>query len=164
MDLTLSRKGDYVVRAAIALARGWDAGGYRKIREVAEEMNLPLSYTPQILAALAHAGLAKARAGRDGGFRLERSPQEITLLEVVEAGEGTLTPSVCALRGGPCRWDSVCALHPAWSAATKSLCNTLQRQMLSGVAMVDKALEAGKFPIPQDAHRTRAREQVAQTA
>jgi len=153
MDLALSKKGDYVVRAAIALARGWESGGYRKIREVSEEMDLPLSYTPQILSALAHAGLAKARAGRDGGYRLSRPPAAITLLEIVEAAEGSLTPAECALRGGPCRWDDVCALHPAWSTATRALRDSLQGETLAQIALVDEALEAGNFPTPADSHR-----------
>lgn len=157
MDLTLSKKGDYVVRAALALARAWKDGGYRKIREVAEEMDLPLSYTPQILSALAQAGIAEARAGRDGGYRLLRAPEEISLLDIVEAGEGQLSPSVCALRGGPCRWDNVCALHPMWSAATQAICLVLQQSTLAGVVLVDEALEAGRFTIPDNAHRARSR-------
>jgi Rrf2 family iron-sulfur cluster assembly transcriptional regulator len=155
MDLALSKKGDYVVRAAIALARDWDSGGYRKIREVSEDMTLPLSYTPQILSTLARAGIASARAGRDGGYRLSRSPSEITLLEIVEAAEGSLTPAECALRGGPCRWDGVCALHPAWSTATRVLRESLQGETLAEIATVDEALEAGNFPTPLDTHRRR---------
>jgi hypothetical protein len=45
MDLKLSMTGDYAVRAAISLARNY-GNGYRKIREVAVEMALPLRYTP----------------------------------------------------------------------------------------------------------------------
>ena len=153
MDLTLSKKGDYVVRAALALARAWNDGGYRKIREVADEMDLPLSYTPQILAALAQAGIAEARAGRDGGYRLVRAPEAISLLDVVEAGEGPLSPSICAIRGGPCRWEKVCALHSVWSAATQAICLVLRQSTLAGIVLVDEALEAGRFTIPTDAHR-----------
>jgi Rrf2 family iron-sulfur cluster assembly transcriptional regulator len=157
VDLTLSKKGDYVVRAALALARAWKDGRYRKIREVAEEMDLPLSYTPQILVALAQAGIAEARAGRDGGYRLVRAPETISLLDVVEAGEGPLSPSICALRGGPCRWENVCALHPVWSAATQAICLILQQSTLAGVVLVDEALEAGRLAIPVSAHRAAAR-------
>ncbi len=76
-------------------------------------MDLPRSYRPRILALLALAGLATVRAGREGGYRLVRPPEEISLLEVVEAGDGTLEPDHCTLRGGPCRWGDVCTPHPA---------------------------------------------------
>jgi DNA-binding IscR family transcriptional regulator len=68
MDLALTRRGDYAVRAALCLARR-DDGGYVKIREVAAAMALPLSYTPQVLRLLAEAGLAEARAGRRSAVR-----------------------------------------------------------------------------------------------
>lgn len=145
MNLTLSRRGDYVLRAALCLANRWDgAGAYCKIREVAEAMELPRSYTPQILGLLAKAGLAEAKAGRDGGYRLSRPPERISVLEVIEAGEGYLATDRCALRGGPCHWDDVCAFHPTWSKATEAIRSTLGETTLAQVASVDRDLMAGK--------------------
>ncbi|HEV1998296.1 MAG TPA: Rrf2 family transcriptional regulator [Candidatus Dormibacteraeota bacterium] len=141
MDLTLSLRGDYVVRAALGLARAWETDGYRKIREITEEMALPASYTPQILGLLARAGLATARAGRDGGYRLSRSPEDITMLDVVEAGEGDLLLGRCTLRGGPCRWDDVCAVHNVWMGAAETLRSKLRATRLSDVAGADRSLE-----------------------
>lgn len=153
MDLTLTRRGDYVVRAAIALARAFPQGGYRKIREVAEEMRLPRAYTPQILNLLAQAGMAEARAGQQGGYRLRRDPATISLLEVVEAAEGPLRPERCTLRDGPCRWEDMCPLHPAWERAVDSLRGTLQATTLASVSLVDAALAAGRYPVPPQSHR-----------
>ena len=153
MDLSLTRRGDYVVRAAISLARASTNGKWRKIREVAGEMAIPPTYTPQILSLLAHAGLAEARAGRGGGYRLIRDPADILLVDVVTAGEGNLRPHRCTLRGGPCRWDRMCALHPAWSAATDAFLDSLGSVTLASVTGVDIALDRGTFPIPANTHR-----------
>jgi Rrf2 family iron-sulfur cluster assembly transcriptional regulator len=68
MDLALTRRGDYAVRAALCLAGSAGDGRYVKIREVAQAMALPASYPP-VLRLPADAGLAEARAGRDGGYR-----------------------------------------------------------------------------------------------
>jgi Rrf2 family protein len=156
MDLTLSHRGDYAVRAALCLAAAWDGHGmYRKIREVADSMELPPSFTPQILGLLADAGVAEAKAGRDGGYRLTRDPADITILEVVEAAEGTLASEHCALRGGPCHWDDVCALHPTWMKASEAIREALGRTTLAEVVAVDRDLQAGrKPPMPPKAHRT----------
>jgi Rrf2 family protein len=130
-----------VVRAAISLASAWDGNGaYRKIREIAEEMRLPPSYTPQLLGVLAKAGLAEARAGRAGGYRLTRPPEDISLLEVIEAAEGSLVSRRCAIRGGPCRWDDVCALHPTVVRAAEAIRSTLAQTSLAEVATVDRTL------------------------
>jgi Rrf2 family protein len=74
-----------------------------------------------VLRLLADAGLAEARAGRDGGYRLTRPADKIPLLDVVEAAEGTFALNRCILRGGPCHWDQACAVHAAWSAAVQGL-------------------------------------------
>ncbi|MEX0801474.1 MAG: Rrf2 family transcriptional regulator [Dehalococcoidia bacterium] len=143
MDLTLTRRGDYAVRAAISLARHYGANGYRKIREVAQEMGLPPGYTAQILSLLSRAELAEAKAGRDGGYRLLRRPEEISLLEVVEAAEGPLQPQRCTLRGGPCRWEDACPVHWAWAEAGEALRRSLAAASLASVAREDEALERG---------------------
>ena len=144
MDLALTRRGDYAVRAALCLARRGGEGGYVKIREVAATMSLPVSYTPQVLRLLAEAGLAEARAGREGGYRLIRPPDEVTLLEVVEAAEGAFDLSRCILRGGPCRWEQRCAVHEAWSAAVQACRDSLARTSLADLVTADDRLEAGE--------------------
>lgn len=154
MDLTLSRRGDYTVRAAISLAGAWSPeGNSRKMREIAADMGLPPTYAPQIFGRLVRADLVSARAGPGGGYRLTRDPSEITLLEVVEAGEGSLGPRRCTLRGGPCRWADVCAVHPSWSRATSAVRDALAATTLAEVADTDRAINSGLFPVSEDGHR-----------
>jgi Rrf2 family protein len=153
MEMTLSKRGDYVVRAALCLARAYDSGEHRKIREVVAEMDVPQTYASQILAALVHANLAVSKAGRGGGYRLVRDPRAITLLDIVEAGEGPLRAERCALGVGPCRWDAVCPLHETWGAATSALRETLAQTSLAALVTRDRELEAGDYPVPFDSHR-----------
>lgn len=165
MDLTLSSRGDYVLRAAIDLAEHWDgAGAYRKIREVAEAMDLPLAYAPQILGLLARAGLAEAKAGRTGGYRLARDPSTIPVLEVIEAAEGYLSSKRCPLRGGPCHWEDVCALHPTWVSVSEAIRATLAGVSLTQVAEVNRRLARGErvvSELPPRSHRRRARRPIS---
>lgn len=153
MNLTLSRRGDYVVRSALALARAYGASTPRKIREVVAEMDVPPTFASQILADLVHAGLATSKAGKSGGYRLARPPDEVSVLEVVEAGEGPLRAERCALSDGPCRWESVCPLHETWGAATGALRDALAKTTLADLVARDAALEAGTYPVPDDSHR-----------
>lgn len=153
VNLTLSKRGDYVVRAALALARAYPSGGYRKIREVVAEMDVPSTFASQILADLVHADLATSKAGKGGGYRLRRAPEDISVLEVVEAGEGILRAGRCALGEGPCRWESVCPLHETWGAATAALRSVLAQASLGELAATDRAIESGDYAEPPDAHR-----------
>lgn len=146
MNLSLTKRGDYTVRAAIHLARRWD-DGLAKVREIAADMALPRSYTPQVLGLLVGAGLAEAKAGRDGGYRLVRDPRSISLLDIVEAAEGPLRATDCTLRGGPCRWEDVCAVHPSWIHASEAFRASLGSASLAEVAEVDRDLDrAGGRP------------------
>lgn len=154
MDMTLSKRGDYVTRAAISLARAFDLGTPRKVREVVAETEVPPSFAAQILADLVRAGLATSRAGRVGGYRLARPPETISVLEVVEAGEGPLRSERCALGDGPCRWDAVCPLHETWTAATAGLRHLLSATTLADLAARDAAIEAGTYRVPSDSHRS----------
>ena len=153
MDLALTRRGDYAVRAALCLAGLAGDGRYVKIRELVTTMDLPASYTPQVLRLLAEAGLAEAKAGRDGGYRLTRPPGEVALLEVVEAAEGAFTLDRCILRGGPCHWDQACAVHAAWAAAVQACRDSLRRTTLADLVRVDAQLAAGgQLLLPTPAH------------
>lgn len=153
VDMTLSKRGDYVVRSALCLARAYAGGEHRKIREVVAEMAVPQTFASQILADLVRAGLATSRAGKAGGYRLVRPPAEVSLLEVVEAGEGPLRSQRCALGEGPCRWEQVCPLHETWGAATAALRETLARTSLAAIVERDEALEHSQYPVPADSHR-----------
>lgn len=157
MNMTLSKRGDYVMRSAIALARSYESGAPRKIREVVEDTEMPRTFASQILADLVRAGLANSRAGRDGGYRLSRPPSEISVLEIVEAAEGSLRADRCALGEGPCRWESVCPLHETWTEATARLAQLLSETSLAEVAARDEAIEAGRYSVPPDSHRAHAR-------
>jgi Rrf2 family protein len=138
MNFTLTRRGDYALRAALGLAEGWQATRFVKGRDLAEAMDLPLSYTPQVLGLLARAGLAHAKAGRDGGYRLARPPDRITVLEIIEAAEGDLRSTTCILRGGPCRWESACAAHEAWSTASEAFRGSLATRTLADLARANR--------------------------
>jgi Rrf2 family protein len=148
MDLRLTRRGDYTVRAALCLAADWAGppGRYVKIREVATAMEIPPSYTPQVLKLLDTAGIAEAKAGRDGGYRLRRAPGEITLLAVVEAAEGELGLGQCILRGGPCHWRDACAVHASWFAVVQACRTEMARTRLSDLVAADAQLRAGQLP------------------
>lgn len=156
MNLTLSRRGNYVVRSAICLARAHDSEEPRKIRQVVAEMGVPATFASQILADLVRAGIATSKAGKAGGYRLARPADEISLLEVIEAGEGPLQPEQCVLSDGPCRWDAVCPLHESWTAASSALREVLAETSLASIAQQDLGEGFYAAPAEQSRHSSNA--------
>jgi len=141
VDLQLTKRGDYAVRAAVSLARAHGDGGYRKIREIAAEMSIPERYTHEILTLLVRRGLVHAVAGKQGGYRLLHAPADVSLLQVIEAAEGALRVERCTLSGGPCHWqDTVCAVHPMLEEACRGLTTSLGARSLADVLAMDERL------------------------
>jgi Rrf2 family protein len=162
MKLVPTRRTDYGLRAMIHLAH--NPARLSKAAEIAEDMHIPPGFLYQVLRELQRARLVTSQPSRHGGYRLGKHPEQITVLEIVEALEGPLLPGECALHAGPCRWDQVCALHATWSAARQALVDTLGAATLARIADDDLALAAGTLPIPPDAHRRPGAAQAAQTA
>lgn len=132
MRLELTRRGDYAIRAMLALAR--DGGRLMSVRQIAAEMEIPRRFLLQVMGDLHRARLVESVTGRAGGYLLARPGTEISLLEVVEAIEGDSRRETCVLRGGPCRQDGTCAVHDAFVAAEDAVIERLGRETVSGLA------------------------------
>lgn len=143
MQMTLGSKGDYSVRAVLDLARSYGVSR-RKAREISDKMDIPPKYLPQVLGDLIRAGLVESVAGPDGGYSLARRPQEISLLEVVEAAEGPIRNTKCLMRGGPCHWEDACSLHAAWAEAQDKMVVQLAKTSFAQLARQDAAQEKRK--------------------
>lgn len=132
MRLELTKRGDYAVRAMLALARA--PGDDRlSVRRIAEAMEIPVRFLPQVMTDLVRAGLVEAIPGRSGGYRLTRPASDISLLDVVEAVEGDSRRRTCVLRGGPCGLDGHCDVHDVFFAAQDAMLATLSRASLASL-------------------------------
>jgi Rrf2 family protein len=143
MRLELTKRGDYAVRAMLALARGTapratgsDAttNGLLSARRIADSMGIPVRFLPQVLGDLQRAGLVLAAPGRSGGYRLARPAASISLLEVIEAVEGDTRRRTCVLRGGPCGLDGTCDVHDVFYEGQEALRSTFASASLAELA------------------------------
>ncbi len=153
MKLTPTNRTDYGIRALIYLAN--HQGAHAKAADIGAAMDIPTGFLQQVLQELQRARLVRSRSGPAGGYLLARDPADITILEVVETLEGPLETSECALRGGPCHWEDVCAMHWVWSSARSALSESLRAATLARVAADDRALATGAMAVPADSHRRR---------
>jgi Rrf2 family protein len=133
MRLELTRRGDYAVRAMLALAAG-KSGQVTTGRDIADQMAIPVAFLPRVMADMVAAGLVRSTTGRSGGYVLARSAEEIALLEVIEAVEGDSRRTTCVLRGGPCGQDGHCQVHDVFFAAQDALLERLRGVTLAALA------------------------------
>ncbi|MDQ4098230.1 MAG: Rrf2 family transcriptional regulator [Actinomycetota bacterium] len=136
----ISAKVDYGTRALLALAVA-PSGRPVKGEVLAEEQDLPLRFVENILVELRRAGLVTSQRGAEGGYRLARPPNAITLADVFRALEGPLA-DVRGLRPEDARYEGPAEhLRDIWVAVRAALRAVLERVTLADVA-------AGEFPEP----------------
>src|SRR5262245_1894582 len=92
--MLFSTKAEYGIRLMIELGRTAD-GAPVSLGSVADSELLPLSYLEHLVAKLRSAGLVTSTRGAHGGYQLARPPEEIDMLEVVQALEGPIAPMEC---------------------------------------------------------------------
>ena len=139
--VTLSLRGDYAVRAMLALAQherrtpdpGDGPAALLSAGRIATQMRIPGRFVAHVLADLGRAGLVVGSTGRRGGYRLAAPAGEIDLLRIVDAAEPHGSAARCVLRGIPCDPDGRCAVHDAFSGATGALRAELARSSLAGL-------------------------------
>jgi Rrf2 family transcriptional regulator, iron-sulfur cluster assembly transcription factor len=133
MRLELTKRGDYAVRAMLALTRG-AGNGLLSARRISDAMDIPVRFLPQVLADLQRAGLIEAAPGRAGGYRLARAAESVSLLQVIEAVEGDSRRQSCVLRGGPCGKDGYCDVHFVFFNGQEALLGAFASSSLADLA------------------------------
>jgi Rrf2 family protein len=84
----LAESTEWVLHAVTTLAQ-LGSGGTVSAAQLAAHYDVPAAYLAKQLQALVRAGVLTATTGPRGGFRLARPPEQITLLQIVEAADGT---------------------------------------------------------------------------
>lgn len=86
------------------------------VKELAERRNIPDQFLEQLFSTLRRAGLLTSHRGSKGGYTLARAPEEITVLEVVQALDGKVGQE--ADEAGGIWADGVVALRKVFSETT----------------------------------------------
>jgi Rrf2 family protein len=133
--LRINRQTDYAVRVLLCLARLPD-GTRLSTALIQQQMLIPPSFVPRIVAKLAAVGLVTTYPGRDGGLTLSRPAGEITLRDVVDAFEGPLCLSDC-MTGGEldCPFESTCPVRGRWSRLQAVILRELAQTTFADLAL-----------------------------
>ena len=123
--MQITRQADYAVRAVLYLAQ---LGPDRRAAtsQIAEEQQIPPSFLAKIVSQLSVAGLLQTSRGARGGVSLARSPEEISLLEVVEAIDGPILLNECVSVNGACVFGDTCPMRPVWCDTQAELVGRLR--------------------------------------
>ena len=136
--MRVSAKVDYAVRAMAELAAA-EPGVPVKADRLAEAQEIPAAFLDNILLSLRNAGLVESRRGPEGGHRLARPADEVSVADVIRAIDGPLA-GVSGRRPEALSYSGAAApLRDVWVAVRANL-----RAVLEHVTLAD--LAAGQLP------------------
>jgi len=103
-------KLEYACRALVQLAKRYEGSGVSSIEELANVEKIPAKYLAQILSELRNGGLVESRRGKQGGYLLARSPDQISISDVISLIESEMFSESSRVSG-----DSGEAIAKAWA-------------------------------------------------
>jgi len=135
--MEITRATEYAVRCVLHLAQEPPERVVPR-REIAAAREIPEQFLGKIAQRLARAGILRILQGARGGYQLAVPADKLSLLEVVEAAEGSLVLNKCVMNPKICSRTCICAAHRVWSEARRQL-----RATLAGVTFAELAAEDG---------------------
>jgi Rrf2 family protein len=130
LRLELSKKTDYAIRALEELRAREDrlvSGAF-----LATSVGTSTYRLPQVMQPLLRHGWVESVPGPHGGYRLTADLTQISLLQVIDAVEGSIPVDRCVLRGVPCPNPEPCALHFPWARARETILSEFDSTSVAG--------------------------------
>ena len=123
--LRISKLADYATLILSHLAKQTDQ--FISATVLAKECRLSSHVVSKILKMLTHAHLTVAVRGAEGGYRLARAAQDITLAEVITAMEGGVCVTECCSKDSACVLNGSCGMKNNWNVINQVIHSTLSK-------------------------------------
>jgi len=135
----ITRLTDYGVLLMTQLAKNADE--VHNATDLAEQARVPLPTVSKILQILLRESLLESVRGAGGGYRLTRTPREISVRDIIVALEGPIALTECNLEEGNCEQENHCATRANWH-----MINQAVRHALGDISLEDM-IQSGFSPV-----------------
>jgi len=131
--MQITRAADYAVRVMVELS-SLPPGTRLQKSALVKLSEAPESFLSKVLQRMVAQGLITSRRGGGGGFELAKAPDQISVLNVVEAIDGPMTLNLCVPGSSGCERSLACVVHPVWVEAREVLVKVLERATMDKLA------------------------------
>lgn len=146
--MRFTAKTEYAVRAIIEIALTETEQKPAQVREIASRQAIPERFLEQVMAALKKAGLIESIRGAQGGYRLAKHPEKITLADIIQAIEGPMQVMECLAEdfdNPKCNQADLCAVRDVWKSVQSALLEALDSITLAKLTSKYKGLNNSKY-------------------
>jgi Rrf2 family protein len=138
--MKISTRGEYGVRAMVALAKNYGEGPM-SITAVSRESSVPYAYLEQLIVPLRRAGLVESKRGAQGGYTLSRPPEAMRIGEIYRVMEGPVAPMDCVSEDESqqsCPLIDNCETRPVWLKVRDSIVDAIDSMTLADLVVKEK--------------------------
>lgn len=120
--MLVTQKNQYAIRAIYELAHRRGQGPI-KIADIAKAQAIPIRFLEVILSQLKRSGWLKSKRGYEGGYKLLKSPAEISIGDVLRFMEKSSKPVSCSscVTKSNCPFDGQCVFMPLWDRVERAI-------------------------------------------
>lgn len=135
--MLISTRGRYALRVLADMAEH-QAAGYVPLKEIAERQEISEKYLESIVKTLVAEGILIGLRGKGGGYRLQKSPDEYKVGDILRLMEGGLAPVACLENNAkPCRRMAECRTLPMWQGLDSVINEYLDKFTLADLVKRD---------------------------
>lgn len=125
--MKITQETDYALRIVLFLSKA-GIDNCVEAKAISESERIPFRFALKILRKLTKAGVTKAYRGINGGYALNKIPENITLKDVVEAIDGPICVNRCLYDAAYCNLNrtNTCTVHKALDNVRETLLRELE--------------------------------------
>ena len=126
--MSVSSKCYYAIRAVYALSEHEKAEPL-KIAEIADREQIPIRFLEVILSQLKGGGFVQSRRGAEGGYRLAKAADQITVGQVMRFVDGPIAPVDCVSQSRPkeCEFHGECHFFGFWGRVRQAMSDVVDK-------------------------------------
>jgi Rrf2 family protein len=134
MATLISKSSQYAIQAVMYVARAAHQRALVHVKEISNVLHIPHHFLGKILQTLSRHGILASQKGLKGGFSLARLPEQITLMDIIEAVDGEAFRTECFFGFPGCGESTPCSIHELWSDTRTKILDSLRRTTIADLS------------------------------
>lgn len=139
----LSKKSKYAIHALLYITHQDRDQRPVPAREIADAEKIPYKFLEAILRDLTTAGILRSIRGKSGGYRLGRSPEQISLVQVMRLFDGPIALLPCVSENyyqpcEECREEATCPIRTVFLQVRNTTLAILKESTLLSLARIER--------------------------
>jgi Rrf2 family protein len=106
-----------------------------RAQALADALDTTTGFVPQVVGPLVKAGWVRSDPGPTGGYELQASLEQLSVLDIIEAVDGPTDDGRCVVADVDCDAGQPCVLHDAWASARHELTDSLRSMSISSLEL-----------------------------